>query len=182
VAALLLLACAGTVHAEKPFVDVSFNNDTARIGFGMPVFNRALLDGNWLHSEDEGDVVGVGISRTGLASPGANPVTAALGARFVYANPDEGNADGTALALGGAFHWKFPRYDRFGVGGEIYFAPSVLSFGDSSGYDDASLHVSYDIFQDAWLYLGVRHVKMRFEDESNVTFDTGLHVGVHIGF
>lgn len=182
VLALLFISLVQTVQADSPALDVSFNADVFKVGFSFPAFNRAAVDASWLHSEDDGEVVGIGLFRTGLASPGANPVKAGLGAKLVYGDPDKGGSSGGSIALGGYFRWVFPNFDRIGIGGELYYAPGVLSFSDTDTYDEESIYVSYDIMQDAWVYLGLRHVQMKFEDDPDVTFDTGVHLGVRLSF
>ncbi|MGD9339687.1 MAG: YfaZ family outer membrane protein [Chromatiales bacterium] len=182
VLALLLLSFVRPAVAESPALDVSFNADVFKVAFAFPVFDRAALEASWLHSDEDGELVGLGIFRTGIASPGANPVKAGLGAKIVYGDPDKGGSSGGSIALGGYFRWVFPNYDRIGIGGELYYAPGVLSFNDTDTYDEESLYVSYDIMQDAWVYVGVRHVQMKFEGDPDVTFDTGVHLGVRLSF
>jgi hypothetical protein len=182
VLALLSVCFVQSAAAENPALDVSFNADAFRLDFRSPAFSRAAVDISWLHNQDDGDVIGFGLFRTGLASPGSNPVKVGLGAKLVYGDPDKGGSNGGAFALGGYFRWVFPQYNRIGIGGELYYAPGVFSFSDTDSYEEESLYISYGIMKDAWVYLGVRHVKMRFEDDPSVTFDTGLHLGVRLSF
>jgi hypothetical protein len=68
VLALLLLSFVRPAVAESPALDVSFNADVFKVAFAFPVFDRAALEASWLHSDEDGDLVGLGIFRTGIAS------------------------------------------------------------------------------------------------------------------
>ena len=60
VMALLLISFVQMARADSPALDVSFNADVFKVGFSFPAFTRAAVDTSWLHSEDDGDVLGGG--------------------------------------------------------------------------------------------------------------------------
>src|SRR6056297_3385357 len=100
---LAMVLFSPLVAAENT-IDLTVNNDAARIMAGFHV--------------------------TGDATGGRNPLKAGLGVRLLQVDPDIGPDDGTVLPIGGFVNYTLPEYDRFVVGGSLYYAPEVLSFGD----------------------------------------------------
>ena len=178
---LLGVLCISTSVASELEIDV--NDDAARLGFSWPWQTRDLrFDASLLHHQDEGDVLSFGVHVFDIASGGDNPVKAGLGARLLFMSGDRINADGAALGLGGFVRYSFPTNNRLGIGGDLYFAPDVLSFGDAEQYFQISGHVSYNVVRDGDVYLGVRTVKGEFDAAPDITFDNGLHIGFRLSF
>ena len=88
-----------------------------------------------------------------LASSGENPVTAGLGARLVYTNGDLSQQDGFAVPIGGHVKFSPPRFDRFSIFGQIYFAPKVLSIGDMEKYEEYTVKFAYNVVREADIYI-----------------------------
>jgi hypothetical protein len=168
-------------HADE--LDLSFNSDALRVQYVWPFGDEGLqLDGGWLHHKDNGEFVHVGLHLSGLASEGNDPVLAGLGVRLAYADGDVRNQDGFALGLGGFLRYTVPGYNRFSVGGHAYFAPEVLSLGDSEGYQDYMLRVSYNVIRSADVYLGARYVRGEYDGAPDARYDTGMHIGINLRF
>lgn len=179
----LVVGFASVASANNDVGSLDINDDAARIFYAHPIGDRKIrLDGAWLHHQDRGDVLGVGFHVTGNAATASRPINAGLGVRAEFFSADKSNADGQALAVGAFFDGKLPTYDRIGFGGYLYFAPDVLAFGDAEQFTAVSLYGSYSILRNAELYLGVRNVKADFEGFPDVTFDTGLHIGILLNF
>ncbi len=175
------LACVSTSVASELELDV--NDDAARASFMWPISTRDLrLDASILHHQDEGDVVAFGVHVYDIASAGDNPIKAGLGAKLFYVNGDDTDADGTNVGLGGFVRYTFPTNDRISIGGRAYFAPDVLSFGDSEQYYEIGAQISYNVIRDGDVYLGVRSVKGEFDNSPDITFDTGIHIGFRLTF
>lgn len=176
----LLLALPMTTLAES--IDLSANDDAVRLGFGWTVRDdRLALDASWLHSQDHGDVIGLTASVFGLATGTEGPVRAGIGGKLVYTDPDRINENGFALAPGGFFSYDFPEFNRFTLYGHLYFAPSVLGFGDTEQYRDTEVRLIYKVIEDADLFIGVRNVHVDY-DINHTDFDTGLNLGLTIRF
>lgn len=182
IAVALGLGPALTLAADTLQLDL--NDDAARIAYAHPIEARNLrLDGSWQHHQDRGEVIGGGLHVMGNAGTGKNPVQAGLGARALWLDADQADADGSVLALGGYFHYTLPRYNRFAIGGYLYFAPDVIAFGDAEQFQSVGFYGSYELLQQADIYVGVRNIKADFTNGvSNYNFDTGLHLGVRIEF
>ena len=71
--------------------------------------------------------------------------------------------------------------DRIGFYGHGYFAPDVLTFGDSEDLVEVEARVTYSIIREADVYLGLRYFKAGF-DEVDVVMDNGLHLGIRLEF
>ena len=176
----LMLVLAAGAHAAE--VDLNVNDNAARLTLGLPLGNNVLVDGSWLHHNDNGDVVSVGAHVTGAAS-GVDPLQAGLGVRFNYIYNDRGDEeDGTALGMGGFLRYTLPQYDRFSFGGSLYYSPEVLSFGDIEKFYEYGLWSSYSLIKDADIYLGWRTMKAEFKSDGTERMDTGFHVGMRVRF
>ncbi|MFK8014683.1 MAG: YfaZ family outer membrane protein [Gammaproteobacteria bacterium] len=179
----LLLSALSCVAAQADRLDLDLNDDAARLTYSHPFEARKTqIDGSWLHHQDRGDVVAVGFHITGNAASQERPINAGLGGRVMYLDASGFDATGSALAVGGFFDAKIPNYNRFGVGGHLYFAPDVLAFGDSSEVLDLSVHGSYSILRQGEVYVGLRNVRSDFKGGGSLNFDTGLHVGFRLNF
>jgi hypothetical protein len=75
-----------------------------------------------------------------------------------------------------------PRYDRFSVTGEYYWAPEVLSGGDAEKYVDGTIRMNYSITRQADLFVGARYTGAEFDDRPEILFDTGMHAGLNLRF
>ncbi len=165
-------------------VDLNLNADAVRFTIVSPPVNgNLLLDASWMHHNDNGDVVSVGAHVSGLAAPGSSALTAGLGGRLHWTSRDKGrNEDGTAFGVGGFLKYTLPAYDRVSFGGQAYYAPSVLSFGDAEKFYDIGLWAGYSVIRDADVYVGFRHMKTEFDGDGTVTMDNGFHVGFRARF
>jgi len=165
-------------------VDINVNSEAFRLTADYPLPNRnVLIDGSWLH-RGKADALSVGGYLTGKAAGGNQPLIAGLGARFYYVNYDGGSdsQDGSNLALGGFVQYQFPQFDRLSVGGNLFYAPSVLSFGDSDEFYEVGTWVGYSVIRDAEVYLGWRRLKSDFDQGGETMIDTGVHVGLRVRF
>lgn len=183
----VLMACmlltAGNTLADS--LDLNLNNDAARLTFSWDARdNKLTFDAGWLHHQDTGDVVNVGLHLIDFAASGPSAPEVGIGGKLFYVDADTvpGSSSGGALGLGGFFRYNFPQADRFGIRGQLYFAPDVVAFGDSTGYLEASLGLTYDVLREADIYIGARYVRAKFENQADFTLDSGLHVGVRLKF
>lgn len=165
-------------------VDLNVSDDAARLTLQFPLpGNNILIDGSWLHHTDKGETLSVGGYLTGSAAGGNRPLTAGLGTRFYYSDYDKGSKEsGSSLTLGGFARYQFPQYDRVAVGGELFYGPSVLSFGDSDSYYEVGAWVGYSVLRDGEVYLGWRRIKTDFDNDGDTMIDTGFHVGLRARF
>lgn len=179
----LAMLVVSTPLAAANGLDLNINDKAARITVDFELSNNLLVDGTWLHHQDRGNVVGAGLHLTGAATGGRNPLQAGLGGRLIAADAKVGaRDDGVALPIGGFVNYTLPEYDRFVVGGSVYYAPDVLSFGDMTRYLEGNAWAGYSVLRQGQLYLGLRSVRGSFKNGPSVTFDSGLHFGLRLRF
>ena len=180
--ALLVLSVASPALLAAG-LDINVNTDAVRITGDFDVSNNIKVDGSWFHHQDNGNILGAGFHLTGDASGGQSPVAAGLGGRLYYVDSDTRAKDsGGALALGGYLEYTFPQFNRFTVGGSAYYAPGVLSFGDVDDYLEYGAWAGYSVLRDGVVYLGYRRLEAGFDGTPDVTFDTGMHLGLRLRF
>ena len=183
---LPLFCCAGltcsVAAAGAHEIDLSLNADAVRATYATPVGDGLRLETGWLHDGDEGDLAHAGFLVTGEAAPGSQQITAGIGGRLAYLDADGSHRDGYALGVGGSVRWVLPRYDRFAVYGELYWAPDILSGGDIEEYTDATVRLGYGVTRQAEVYVGARHTCADSKDRPSMCFDTGMHAGFNLRF
>ena len=176
------LLCCTVTPAVAHEVDLSLNADAVRAAYATDVGDGLRLEGGWLHDGDKGDVAHAGFLVTGDASPNGQKLTAGVGVRLAYLDGEGSQREGYALGIGGQVRWVIPRYDRFAVSGEGYWAPDVLSGGDARQYLDGTVRLGYSVTRQAEVYVGARYTRADYEDGPDVLFDTGLHAGFNLRF
>jgi hypothetical protein len=180
---LLLFATfpiGGTAAAHE--IDLSLNADALRLTYATEVGDGLRIDGGFLTESDEGDVVHAGFQVMGDAAPGNQKLTAGIGGRLAYLDGDGSKREGYALGLGGSVRWPVPRYNRFVVSGELYWAPDILAGGDAEEYADGTVRVAYSVTHRADVYVGARYLSADYEDRPSIKFDTGMHAGLNLRF
>lgn len=186
---LLLATClclAGTTafaQTTGKALDVNLNNDAVRLGFSWRLGDPNYLAGlGWLHNQDRGDVIHGSFHLVDAASGSGTALQAGLGVRLVHTRTDPGTFDGTALAVGGFARYTPPDANRYNIGGYVYYAPDVTSFGDQDEYYEVGVRFGYSVLRDGDVYLGLRRIQARYDGFGKFTFDSGLHVGLELRF
>lgn len=169
--------------ASASELDLNVSDKAVRATLGLDLRDDVVADLNFFHHQDRGDVYGAGLHVTGPFTAGMNALRAGLGGRLLRVDSDIlGRDSGTVLPIGGFVNYRFPGYDRFSLGGSLYYAPDVLSFGDTRKYQEYNVWAAYSVLRRGQVYLGVRGIKADFELSPQVTFDTGLHLGLRLQF
>lgn len=181
IAALLL---TGSVPAMADTFDVSLSDDSAKFSYTAPMgeqgFGRGEVDGSLLFNDDDAVAAAVGFGVMGEAGTGSPGLLAGVGVRLYGVHSKR--SDVAALALGGRLVFVPPVLPRLRIGGEVNFAPSIITFIDGDRFYDNSAYVGYEIFQDAVVSVGVRRVRASIENGADVTVDKGAFVGVSFNF
>ncbi len=182
-ATLGVILALATQAGQAAELDLNLNGDTAKLSYAWEVEPRNLrLDAAWMHHQDRGDVINLGLHLTGEASTGENPVIGGLGGKIFHINPDGGSVSATVLGVGGFLRYTLPGYDRFNVYAHAYFAPDVLAFGDGDSYQEFEAHIGYNVLREADIYLGMRYSKINFDPSGDLIMDNGLHAGIQLRF
>ncbi|WP_440997832.1 YfaZ family outer membrane protein [Arhodomonas sp. SL1] len=179
-AGILVAAPAGADSLE-----LNISDDSARAGFRSTVDSASGLEvgADWLHHQDDGNVFGAGMLMVNDAAPGRGALDVGIGAKLFHARLDSGDADGTALGLGGRFHWTSPDWNRLAFAGHGYFAPDVTAGGDIDRYTELAVRTEYAVLENAHAYLGYRNVRIGNErTDDTETFDSAVHLGLRLEF
>src|SRR3569832_662022 len=181
IAALLL---AGSAPAMAQTFDISLSDDSAKLTYvallGLFGFGRGVVVGCFLFFVFVVFLVLVGFGVTGEAGTGSPGLLVGIGARLYGVNTDK--SDLAALALGARFTFAPPPLPRLRIGGEVNYAPNIVTFIDGDRFYDYSVYVGYEIFQDAVAYVGARRIKAGFENGPDVTIDMGAFLGISLHF
>jgi len=181
--ALVMMCSLAAPVAIAAEADLNVNNNAARLTVEVPVdSNNLLFDGSWLHSNN-GDAVSVAGHVTGKALSGPGPLKAGIGLRLSYVSYDDvTDEDGVNLGIGGFVRYTLPKYDRFLLGSSLYYAPNVLSFGDTKRYLDFTAWGGYAVIPNADIYVGWRKAQGKFDEAGSKNIDSGWLIGVRARF
>lgn len=175
----LALAWPGSVAALS--VDLNLSDDAAELKVGNKARDGMLeTQFSFLHEQNRGDIAGLALHMVDDANPGGAPLKVGIGGRAMFVDTDGPNGGG--LALGGHFRFTLPDMDRLGIGGEFYYAPSIVSGGDLDRHLQWSLRGEYQILRQANVYIGYRQARPSFEDSGSFRLDSGLHAGLRLEF
>ncbi len=183
--ALGLCFFAGLASAQTTgkALDINLNSDAVRAKFawrlGDPTY---LADVGWFYNQDRGQVIHGSFHLVDSAANSGTPLQAGLGLRLVYTRTDPSVFDGGSLALGGFVKYTLPGANRFSLGGNVYYAPDIVSFGDQEEYYEIGLRAAYNVIRDADVYLGLREIKAKYEGAGRFEFDSNLHIGFEFRF
>ncbi|MDE2091017.1 MAG: hypothetical protein KGJ08_03840 [Gammaproteobacteria bacterium] len=181
----LFLALAVTALAvQANNLDINLGSNAASINFSTSLTNTGLQgDIGYLHHTDQVDIASAGLQVVGDSNPAGSPFIFAVGGKLFLINPKQNNVgNGTVLGLGGRFNYTWPGYNRFKIGGELYYAPSIVSFNNADRYLQFGVNAGYEILHNAELYVGYRHITAAFTNTSNLTLDNTFMVGLNLSF
>ncbi|MDQ2068516.1 YfaZ family outer membrane protein [Natronospira bacteriovora] len=168
-------------EARALTVGLNLSDDAAEFKFARTGRGGMLqTEFNWLHEQDNGDVVSVGLHMVDDANPGGPNLDVGIGGRLMFVDPT-GPLDGVALGVGGYFRYTIPTMNRLGIGGELYHAPSIVSGGDLERYTQWAIRGEYQVLRQANIYIGYRRVRPDFGGGA-VTLESGLHAGLRLNF
>lgn len=184
----LALLLGGTA-AQAENLDLNVSDESVRIALSGPLSfgqGQGRYDVGYLYSDDrlaDLHAVHAGLLISGDAGARGADAYAGLGLRAVAVDTRAGS--GAALTVGGEFELRMPDFNRIGLYGYGYIAPSVLSFSDVERYAEWALSVDYQVIRNASIYIGYRQVRGGFkgiDGGSTNRLDSGGHVGLRLEF
>lgn len=162
-------------------IDVSLASDSARLEYDATKVGSGLhVSASIQHHETDGDLASLGLHVVDVREPNS-PLYLGLGGRlFGYVTDD---SDGGALGLGGFFRYNIPKTKGVSLAGYVYYAPSVVSFGDTESLVDTDIRIQYALLPTARIYMGYRlsqvEIKQTNKDEK---LEQGIHFGLKADF
>lgn len=190
---LVCVAYTGATQASS--LDLNLSDDAVFARFATPINNTGLeADVSFLHHEEDGEpdrnIAAVGFHLVADAAQGVTPFQVGIGAKLFFL--DATVVEGGALGVGGHVRYTFPSYNRFAIAGNLYYAPDITSFGDTTKYLQFGIRAEYEILRQANVYLGYRRATAEFDftdagtpglpGEDDVTLTDGVFFGFSILF
>lgn len=180
----ILGLAAVTAWGQGSGLDINVSNNAARVSYDSQIAYSGLdflFQG--LHNTNAGNIAGVGLGLRANANPGGAPITAILGAKALWLDPDYvGVSGGYVVALGGGVEFALPAYNRLVFGGYLYWAPNITSFSNADRYLALEARAGYRLMPNGTIYLGYRHVTARFKGTDSLVMDNGFNLGFSIRF
>ncbi len=176
----LLGFCSGVSAGT---IDLALSNDSATFDYstllqktqpGNAEFNVGLL-----YTEEDEVVGNLGIQVIDEVGENAPGLFLGVGLKLFATFPD--NVDIAALAPGVTIRYSPPTLDRFGVTGQLNYAPDIVSFMDADRFLAYKVTLEYGVLPQASVYVGYRKMTTKFNG-NNVTIDSAGHFGLKISF
>ena len=181
--ALFLLLSTAACAAQGANLDFNLASNAVAVDYTANL-TESGLEGDllYLHHTDKVDIGAAGLDLVGNASPVGSPLIFGVGAKLFYLNPKGGEGSGSALGVGTHVRYTWPDYNRFVLGGQLYYAPNIVSFQNVSHFMLVGVDAGYEVLRNADVYLGYRHVTASFNGSQDVTLDTSFMVGLNLTF
>jgi len=181
--ALFLTLSAAAFAAQGANLDFNLASNAAAVDYTANL-TESGLEGDllYLHHTNKVDIAAAGVDLVGNASPVGSPLLFGVGGKLFYLNPKGSGGSGSALGVGANFRYTWPTYNRFVVGGELYYAPNIVSFQNVSHFMLVGVSAGYEVLRNADVYVGYRHVTASFNGSQDVTLDTSFMLGLNLTF
>lgn len=183
ISALALTVLSNYSHAAE--LELALSNETAAaevIADSSSIASGgADLRLGLIFTENDDFLGHVGLLVRG-AAVGERPVAFGLGAVLYYGSIDKPDASVGALALGFGFKYIFPGNTPLALGGDLYFAPDITSFGDSDGLLDYRLRAEIDVLPSATAFIGYRAINVDLSNVGDYDIDENIHLGIRFQF
>ncbi len=175
--ALALLTTGAAAQAAD--LGIALSDNTVVLDYTGRARDKSLdftLD--WLHHTDNGDVVSGGVQVSQNLDKNLN---VAVGLKAVGVFNDYDNA--SALALGGRIDLAVPAAPRLHFIMNGWIAPGVVSFSGARSYQDFGAALSYQVIDNASVFVGYRYAKVKYDDlKTGIEMQDGALIGLRMNF
>jgi len=183
VSLFFVFAIATTAQAEM--LRIGLGSDMFRIDYASANLGKSIgqieFEAGLLYSEQNStsDTIGqIGALVRGESVEA--PVIVSVGIRAYFGTASSESVGG--LAIGGEVSLAPESWNGFGLSGILYFAPSVVSYGEAKGLQDYGLMATFKVTNQAKVNLGYQVMKVDFDTQPTRTVDDGPYIGVSILF
>lgn len=184
---IFLSAISASTFADA--LDVNLSNDVAHFQYLAKMGNlgEGKSEGHLgiLYNDANSKLLDVGLVVSNAGSSAA-VASLGLGVKMIAARVERSSS--ISLAIGGQVHIT-PADDRkFGIIGQVYFAPDIVAFGDAERYLETGVRMEYELISKAAVYIGYRKIEFDMNvlptpaPSVDVDMDEGAHIGVRIAF
>tara|TARA_R110001599_G_scaffold103352_3_gene262879 strand:- start:3250 stop:3789 length:540 start_codon:yes stop_codon:yes gene_type:complete len=172
IAALVLATASSSVFAGG--VAFRFGTDTFGVSLAGDMSPESSAQFDWLHHEDDADMVALGLYANGQRGA----LSGRVGAKAIGLEGDDFDLDGGAVAFGGDLSLPLNEIVRLRAG--LYYAPSATGFGDVDGYDEWSLSAEFSLFQNSAIQVGYGSMDFDAENGKKIEFEDGAFVRLQL--
>ncbi|WP_372966658.1 YfaZ family outer membrane protein [Marinobacter sp.] len=181
ISALALSLAAAPVMATD--LDLSLTSDSVKgqVNF-FGTQDELQVGAGYTYHEGSRHIGNVDFHAQGRTALGNLPTTAGLGLRGIAWDDD--HVDGGAVGVGGFATVNIPDVPGLSVSGSLYYAPSILSFGDSDDMTSLELRTSYRVIRNAEVFAGYRYLNTELDmvGSPDINLDEGVLAGMKIFF
>ena len=176
---VLALLAAASAAATAGSMDVNLSNHTIEGQYAGGAGSAEFTVGGLYNEDKKNWAANVGLLAAGDTQIAGSRLDAGLGGK-AYAVHVSGK-DLLALGLGGRLRW-FPGNGSFGIGGHVFYAPTVVTFVDGDRFRDLGLRAEVELVRNSTLYVGYRWMRADLTNHAAPYVDKGAFVGIQIGF
>lgn len=177
---LRLLLLQMPILAQASGLDLNIGNETVALSLMGPINTSDLnVSISGMHHQDDRDVL-----TTGLSVIEQTDVESHIGIGANIYTFDTPDIDGMGIALGGFFRQALPQVSHLGLGGQVFYGPSIVSMDSADDFLDATLRLEYQIIHQANIYLGYRKIKVFVDkkEESDGKIDSSWVAGMRLTY
>lgn len=179
----LLAGCASVGQAAG--LEAYLSNKTAQLQFtndaGVIGLPGADMSFGLFYSDDKDYMGTVGLHAAGTPA-GEHPLTFGLGGRLYVGSIDDPDQNFQAIALGGSARLTIPANMPMAVVGELHYAPSVTSFGDSDELLDWGFRYELEVTPGVAGFVGYRRMTLDLDRDSSYEVDKRVHFGIRFSY
>lgn len=187
IVALSLLSASTTVLADS--FDINLRDTSAQFqiksAMGRDALGKTEFHAGVLYVNKNNLLGDFGLlvkDELGSNAPGFSVGIGIKGVVAKVRGNNNSNSDASALALGGLLRYSPPTTPRFGIVGEVYLSPNIVTFGDADRYVESVARLEYEVIPQAVAYLGYRRIGFGLKTHPYTVLDEGFNVGVKISF
>jgi hypothetical protein len=172
-----LLGLVATSSTRADGLDIFLNNDTVSVDY-LTNYRGSDINFGYLYSTS-GDWAGnIGLLVLGREYGADSKMEGGLGAKMFVTSV--GSESIVAASIGGQVTY-FPRSSRFGLGGYLYFAPDIVTFG-GKGLMQYGVRAEFQMVETASAFIGLHKIEVENDASVKRSIDDGLHVGINLRF
>ena len=184
IAFVLCAVISSSLYART--FDINLSSDAAQFKYasliGATNYGRTELGFGFLYNEDDtllGEISLLVIDEAGTKSPG---LELGVGPKLYIADPDDPSIDFVAIGLGGQLRYKNLQVPRVVYGASLFYAPSIVSFGDADQMYEFDMSIEYELLPTANIYLGYRSIQADIKNRKDIEVDESAMIGLRFKF
>lgn len=176
----------GSTVACADAIDINLRDNAAQLQYkaamGGTNLGKSEFHVGGLYSQPNNVMADIGILVKDDIGGNAPGVSAGVGVKALAARLSPAKLSASALAIGGMVRFSPPAERRFGIVGELYLSPSIITFGQANRYLETTVRAEYEMIPQAQVYLAYRKMEFDLKTLGNTTLDQGFNVGVKLSF